>query len=76
MAEERVCGGCTWFVLEENKFNPEAPKEGQCRRFPPVPMIIGKGPMGLMMESFYPHMAADNRACGEYSPGRDKVRES
>lgn len=67
----RKCSGCEHFLLLEES-------GGLCRRFPPVPMVVGmnQGPQQVLankprpivpiIQPFFPRVGSED-VCGEYS---------
>jgi len=71
MSNTKICAHCEYFVIDEKV--TELPRTGQCRRFPPVPMLLpspgvvnahGTGP-ALGMGSVSPQVP-DDYTCGEF----------
>ena len=76
MAKEQ-CSNCRYFLQSE-----EAPTEGLCRRFPPVPIIVtdvkmipgrdGPTPQTSQRQmSFFPLMSSEDGYCGEWTLRKD-----
>lgn len=50
--------------------------EGQCCRFPPVPMVVGVMGTGPLIRAFYPPVMATEPACGELYEPKEPIDES
>jgi len=67
--DERTCGDCVhWKQGPTDPTNLGAPKMGQCRAVPPVPVVVGfnqsvSGPQP-MIQSVFPMLLEWSPACG------------
>lgn len=65
-----ACGACRyWGAQPRDPADLAAPRQGQCRRLPPVPLLLGtdrlRGPITLVT---YPTVPDGFPACALYEP--------
>lgn len=63
---QNTCGTCKHIVVGDVNPQNVTQKQYQCRRFPPIPVVLAAGPQGINMSVMYPPVTPAFPACAEH----------
>lgn len=67
MSEPKTCGSCAHWRLDPiDPQNLSAPRQGECRQAPPVPLAVVTS-QGLSVMVVYPKIPPQFPACGQHA---------